>query len=506
MNNSRLKNSSYNVFFNILQLLVTTILTFVTRTFFIRYLGKEMLGLDGLFTNILSMLSLTELGIGTAISFSLYKPLAEGDYEKVSCLMTLYKKMYRIIAIVILVIGLLLLPILPIISKGYTGGSLYLYYLVYLVNTVFSYLLTYKGPLITADQHEYKLFWNQLLFTVVMYVLQIVVLIKVKSFMYYLLVMLITNFLRNLINNIYITKLYKNIDFSKNQKVDKQTINTITQNVKNMFISRIGDYLLNGTDNIIISAIDITLTGIYSNYLAIVGVMKTLINAIYNGVTASFGNVMAIEKQDVQENVFKISTFICFLISGLITLELIFLFNPFIRLWAGKDYLVSFKLSIVIALNFYFYSNHISLNSLKMASGHYKADRYVAIIQAIVNLAVSIVLGYYIGLSGVILGTLVSYLTVGFIFRPLLLIKSIFNKSAFEYFFEQAKYGMTLLVVFIINYILYRYINLDTNIITILFKGSIVAIIYFVIVSILFNQNKSFKYLIGLIKNKISRE
>ena len=502
----RLKNSSYNVLFNILQLMVTTILTFVTRTFFIRYLGKELLGLDGLFTNILSMLSLTDLGIGTAISFSLYKPLAEGDNDKVSCLMTLYKKIYRIIALIILIIGICLIPALPFFSKGYTSGSLYLYYLVYLVNTVFSYLLTYKGPLITADQHEYKMFWIQLSFTVVMYVSQIIILVKTENFMYYLLAMFISNLLRNIIGNIYITKMYKNIDFSKEEKVDKKTANTITQNVKNMFISKIGDYLLNGTDNIIISAIDITLTGIYSNYLAIVGVMKTLINAIYNGVTASFGNVMAIEKQDVQENVFKISIFICFLISGLITLELIFLFNPFIKLWAGEDYLVSFKLSIVIALNFYFYSNHISLNSLKMASGQYKADRFVAIIQAIVNLFVSIVLGYYIGLAGVILGTLISYLTVGFIFRPLLLIKNIFNKSAFEYFLNQAKYGITLLMVFIINYVLYRYTNLDASIIAILLKGLIVAIIYFAIVGILFNQDKSFKYLIGLIKNKISKE
>ena len=126
----RIKNSSYNVIFSMLQLLVTTILTFVTRTFFIRYLGKEMLGLDGLFTNILSMLSLTDLGIGTAISFSLYKPLAEKDYDKVSSLMTLYKKIYCVLAGIIFIIGLCLLPLLPYFSKGYTGGHLYIYFLL----------------------------------------------------------------------------------------------------------------------------------------------------------------------------------------------------------------------------------------------------------------------------------------------------------------------------------------------------------------------------------------
>ena len=501
----RLKNSSYNVFFNILQLFITTVLLFVTRTFFIRYLGKEMLGLEGLFSNILSMLSLTELGIGTAISFSLYKPLAEKNNEKISSLMTLYKKIYRVVAVIVLIVGLCLLPLLPLVSNGYTGSYLHIYYLLYLFNTVFSYLLVYKEILIIADQHEYKLFWSRLLFLVLMYTSQILILYLTQSFIYYLIAMIITNFLRNLINNIYITHAYKNIDFSATQKVDKKTTKEITQNAKNMFVSKIGDYLLNGTDNIIISTIDISLTGIYSNYLAIVGIMKTFMNSIYNGVTASFGNVVAVENKDVQENVFNISTFICFLISGFITLELIFLLNPFIKIWAGSDYLVSFRLSVVIALNFYFYSNYVSLNSFKIASGQYKADRFIPIIQAIVNLAVSIVLGYYIGLAGVVLGTLISYITVGFIFRPILLINNIFNKSAINYFCCQIEYGLTLLVVFVLNYILFKYINLDINIFLIIVKACIVFVIYSLFLIIFYRNNKSFKYTLDLVKSKIKK-
>ena len=502
----RLKNSSYNVFFNIIQLSIITILTFVTRTFFIRYLGKEMLGLDGLFTNILSMLSLTDLGIGTAISFSLYKPLAEKDKEKISALMTLYKKIYRVVALVVLIIGLCLIPALPFFSKGYTGNNLYIFYLLYLFNTVFSYLLVYKETLIIADQNNYKLFWNKLLFIIIMYTSQIIILNKLHSFVLYLITMLISNLLRNLVNNIYITHMYRNIEFNSTKRINKKETDIIVQNAKNMLVSKIGDYLLNGTDNIIISAIDITLTGIYSNYLSIVGVMKTFINAIYNGVTASFGNVVATESKNVQENIFKVSTFICFLISGFITLELIFLFNPFIRIWAGPDYLVSFRLVIVIALNFYFYSNHVSLNSMKIASGKYKADRFIPIIQAVVNLFVSIVLGYHIGLAGVVLGTLISYITIGFIFRPMLLIRNIFNKSSFDYFYNQAKYIFVLLVVFSVNVVLYNYVMLDSNIFSILIKAFIVFITYAVVIIIGFRNDKSFKYVVDLIKNKFIKE
>ena len=502
----RLKNSSYNVFFNILQLMITTVLTFATRTFFIRYLGKEMLGLDGLFTNILSMLSLTDLGLGTAISFSLYKPLAEGDDNKVSCLMSLYKRIYRIVAALVLVIGLAIVPLLPYFSNGYTGNKLYIYYLLYLGNTIITYLLAYKETLIVADQHEHKLFFNRLLFSIIMYVSQIIILVKTHSFILYIFAMLLSTFLRNLINNIYITKTYNRVNFNTHDKMSKEEKNVIVQNTKNMFVSKIGDYLLNGTDNIIISAIDITLTGIYSNYLAIIGIMKTLINSIYNGVTASFGNVVATESKDVQERIFKISTFICFAISGLITMELIFLFNPFIRIWAGSDYTIEFWISIVIALNFYFYSNHISLNSIKIAAGQYKADRFVPIFQAIVNLIVSIVLGYYIGLAGVVLGTLISYLTVGFIFRPILLIKNIFNKSAVSYFCNQAKYMIVLFAIFGINILIFNFADFDSSMIMLVAKSLIVFINYIIVFFIAFNKDYSFNYTLSLIKKRISKE
>ena len=508
----RVKNTTYNVIFDILQLIITTILTFVTRTFFIRYLGSELLGLDGLFVNILSMLSLTELGFDTAIGFSLYKPLANKDKKQISKIMTLLKKYYRIVALSVFVIGLCLLPVLPMIANGYNGDSLYLYFILYLLNTSLSYLLAYKEALIIANQQSHKIARIKILFLILLYSTQIFLLIKTHNFALYLIAVIVINFVRNFTINRYITIKYKDIDFNTKEKIDDKTKKQLFHNTKDLFISRVGDYLLNGTDNIIISAINITLTGIYSNYLSIIGIMKTVINAIYNGVTSSIGNVMAIEKQDVQERIFNISYFVSFFVSGFVTIELIFLINPVIAIWAdigkwtGTNYVLPFWMAIVIALNYYFYAQTRPLNSLKIASGKYKADRLVPIYQAIVNLVVSIGLGIYMGLGGVILGTLVSYIVVGCIFRPLVLIKTVFNKSSKHYFIEQLKYFMTLIILFVVNLFIFKFINLDSSLLLLIVKGLLIGVIYLIITSIIYFKDSSYQYIINFVKGFLRRK
>ena len=508
----RIKNSSYNVIFDIIQLIITSILTFVTRTYFIRFLGSEMLGLDGLFTNVLSMLSLTELGFSTAICFSLYKPLATNDKEQVAKIMALLKKAFRIIALIIFVIGLLIIPIIPLISNGYNSGNLYLYYILYLINTVISYLLTYKETLIIADQKAHRISVIRTIFITILYTSQIILLNITKNFTVYLIAMIVINFIKDITINIYITKKYKDVDFNTKLEVDKKTKKEIFNNTKNLFISRVGDYLLNGTDNIIISIINITLTGIYSNYLSITGIMKTVINSIYNGVTASIGNVMAIEKLEVQERIFNISCFISFFVAGFITIEMIFLFNPVITIWAsigkwtGVNYVLPFWMSIVIALNFYFYAQTRPLSSLKIASGKYKADRFIPLAQAIVNLVVSVVLGFKIGLGGVILGTLVSYILVGCVFRPLVLIKNIFGKSSSYYFYKQLKHLIVLSLLFLINLLMFKYIALDSSIILIIIKGFVIMFIFLIITYIFYHNDESYQFIFDLFKKILWRK
>lgn len=496
----RLKDSTYNVTLNMVTLIVTVALTFITRTFFIKYLGNQMLGLDGLFTNVISMLSLTEMGFTAAISFSLYKPLAENDKKRISAIITLLKKIYFAVSALIFVIGICLIPLLPYFTKDYTGNNLILIYILYIVNCVLEYMIIYKTTLIIADQKEYKLFFIRTATVIAMYLIQIWVLIAFKSFVLYLITSIVVKTIGNIASNIYVTRYYKDIDFNSKDKIDNKTKKEITSNVKNLMIGNIGHYLINGTDNIILSAISIKYTGIYSNYLSLTGVMRTFMNTIYNGVIASFGNLVAVEDKETQERVFDISNFVCFLTSGFITLELIFLLNPFINIWIGQEYVVSFVTATIISLNFYFYSQKLALDTIKKAAGIYRIDKFLPMIQAAINLIVSIVLGRILGLLGVVIGTLVSYLTIIVIWMPYLLYKYLFNRNPFKYYIRQIIYFGVMFAVAFINYQIFRKIDLDTSILTLVLKAIIIMLVFLLSVVVLFNRTYEYQYIVDLIK------
>ena len=495
MKTERIQNSKYNIIFNMIQLLLTTILSFITRSVFINILGKELLGLDGLFSNILSMLSLTELGLGTAINFSLYKPVAEGDNKKISILMTIYKKLYQKIGLFVLIIGIILMPFLHLFINGHSFNNLYIIYILYLTTTVSSYYFIYKETLINAYQKNYKLFTVKSITTILLYGLEILFLILTHNFIAYLIITFIVKFLQNFLISWYVSREYPNIDYNSKDQIDEGTKKNIIINVKSLVVTRLGDYLLNGTDNIIISTINIGLTGIYANYLSIIGIMKTIMNVIYNGIVASFGNLAALESKKTQENVFDISNFACFFLSGFITIELVFLFNPFITFWVGEKFLLSTWMVIVIAFNFYFFSQMLSLDIIKRATGKYKIDAHISIIQAIVNLAVSIILGSIIGIGGVLLGTLISYLAVAVIFKPYLLYKYIFEKKADNYYISQFKYIITLLITIFACYYVISFISISNVILNIITSGIIIATIYMIIIIILYRKDKNYKYM-----------
>ena len=495
METERIQNSKYNIIFNMIQLFLTTILSFVARSVFINILGKELLGLDGLFSNILSMLSLTELGISTAINFSLYKPVAEGDNKKISALMTVYKKLYQKIGLFVLIVGIALMPFLHLFINGHSFDNLYIIYILYLVTTVSTYYFIYKETLINAYQKNYKLFTVKSITTILLYGLEILFLILTHDFIVYLIVTFIIKFLQNFLISWYVSREYPNINYHSSDKIDEETKKDIVVNVKSLLVTRLGDYLLNGTDNIIISTINIGLTGLYANYLSIIGVMKTIMNVIYNGIVASFGNLAALESKKTQENVFDISNFACFFLSGFITVELVFLFNPFITFWVGKMFLLNEWMVIIIAFNFYFFSQMLSLDIIKRATGKYKIDAHISIIQAIVNLAVSIILGSIIGIGGVLLGTLISYLAIAIIFKPYLLYKNIFKKKSDSYYINQFKYLITLFFIMFICHYVISFITISNVILNIIVSGIIVAIIYLIVIIVLYRKDKNYEYM-----------
>ena len=506
-NQGRTRNVFLNVGSNFIEYFIKALFTFITRTVFIYYLGKEALGLNGLFTNILSMLSLVELGVGAAINFGLYKPLADKDDKKISALMNFYRKTYRKVGISVIIIGGFLTFFLKyLISDIDAIENVYIIYILYLLNTATSYFISYKETLITADQKKYKIVPIEITFLFLLNLLQIIFLVLTKNFIVYLFIQLIVQFLQRLVTNIFITKQYKNINFNTTDQLDEKDMLVIKKNVKAMFFHKIGDYCINGTDNLIISSfINIVTVGLYSNYLTITTLINSFISMIYNNLVSSLGNLIVEGDTNKKIDVFKKMDFIAFCLYGLSFVILINIFNDFILLWVGKDYQLNFSIVLALLLSFYITGMRVPSSTAKMAAGVYDADKFTPIIQSIVNLVVSIFLVKRIGLLGVIIGTIVSSLVLPNWQRPYLVYKYVLNTSSKSYFLNKLKYIFILFISSFLTLSFFRYINIGNLLVVITTKIVFVLCVFFLLLALLYRKTEEYKYIVNVIKSVFRR-
>lgn len=503
----RTKKSFLNIGSNLFIMIIKTILTFVTRTIFIYCLGEEALGLNGLFTNILSMLSLAELGVSTAINFSLYEPIAKNDNKKISKLMSFYRKTYTAIGLVIAIVGVVIIPFLKYLINDINSiNDVYLIYILYLINTVSTYFISYKETLINADQKKYKLAGIEFVGLVVLNVLQMIFLILTRNFIVYLVIQFFTLFVQRIIINKYITKTYENIDFHCKEKIEKKDLQIIIKNVKAMFFHKIGDYCINSTDNLIISSfINVATVGIYSNYLTVINLLNNFILIIYNGIGASLGNLVATESNEKKEDIFKKMNFIAFCIYGVCSVCLINLFNDFIKIWIGEKYCLGFYVVLVIGINFYLTGMRVPASTMKSSAGLFDVDKYTPIIQSIINLVVSIILVKKMGLIGVLIGTFISSITIPCWQRPYLIYKYVLKRSSVRYFIEYFKYILILIICTILSVFINSFIDLNNMYIQFVLKGIITVIIFMTIVFFVYRKSGEFKYIINTVKKIIKR-
>lgn len=287
---SRLEYSIINSSISTIIFILTIGIQFISRTIFIRFLGIEYLGLNGLFTNILSMLSLAELGVGTSIIFSLYKPLQQEDTATIKALMHLYKKIYNIIGIAIGIIGCLLIPFLPVIVGKDVGiPNIQLLYLLFLANSVFSYFFTYNRSLLNADQLGYLNVINTFAYLVVATVIQVFVLYTTGNYALYLLIQIICTVISNIDISLRVKKRYKHVfQYQEIKKLDRETIKILKQNTIGNLSNKIGSVVVLSTDNILISIfVNLAAVGRYSNYVLIVNSIKGIFNQFTNSITAA---------------------------------------------------------------------------------------------------------------------------------------------------------------------------------------------------------------------------
>lgn len=351
----RLSNSIKNIYIAIITQIVITLLGFISRKVFLDSLGTEYLGVNGLLTNILSMLSLVEGGIGASITFNLYKPLAEKNEEKVIALVQLYKKLYGVLAIAIFILSLSLYPFLGYLMKEESKiPFIGMIYFIFVIKNMISYLNAHKWSLINADQKGYILARYNLLFNVITTISRIIVLWLTKNYILYLVVEAGIFIIQNIWNGKIVNERYAFIRTNQRYKVDESTKQNLITNVKALFLHSIGAYCVFGTDNLLISAfVSLKAVGLYSNYTMVIGQLSALLTPVVNGLGASVGNLIATESKDKTYEVFKVVNLINFWIYSFSTIFLFNLLEPFINWWLGDGLLLGNFTFLVILINFY---------------------------------------------------------------------------------------------------------------------------------------------------------
>lgn len=432
---SRTKNARRNMIFGIILKIYQIVVPFFMRTALLYWLGVNYLGLNSLYTSVLSVLNLTELGVGAAMIYSMYKPVSESDENKICALLKLYRQYYRIIGTVIATIGLIITPFIPYLIKGDVPADInvYILYLMNLASTVLSYwLFSYRASVLQAHQRadvisKISLFTNTCQYTIQLFVLWIS-----HNYYLYIVVMLITQVLNNLTTAFIVHKMYPNYkpegDLSDNEK------KSINRKIRDLFTAKFGAVVIGSVDTIVISSfLGLVQLGIYQNYYYIINSVYGIVIVLFNSVLAGIGNSLITEKIEKNYNDFKKLSFIT---SWLITICVCcfsVMYQPFMRIWVGNDLMLDDSYVYLFCILFYVLALAMAWATVKDAAGLWHHDRFRPLIGAAANLCMNLIFVQVVGLYGIIISTVFSYV---FISMPWLihnLFKYLYKTDSKEY-------------------------------------------------------------------------
>lgn len=503
MAESRTSNSIHNSSMSALAQIVSIVLNFVGRTFFIKLLNVDYLGVNGLFTNILTLLSLAELGVGTAIVYMMYEPIAKGNVQKVAAYNHLFKRIYNIIGCFIFLSGLCVVPFLDVFIKNPPNISenIHVVYILFLLNTSISYFFTYKRSLLIAHQKEYLNSRNIIVFAIIKDFLLIIVLLLTKDYYLYLISQILVTFLSNWSISRVANKAFPEIVNIKGDIITKHEKKTIAKNTLGMVCHKIGAVIVSGTDNILISSfVGIASVGVFSNYKLIQTVSSKIISQAVNAVTASVGNLVASSDNDHVYNVFNKIYFINFTLSFFVAIFFFSIVDSFITIWLGDYFVIDYWAMLIIAANLFLNQIRIPSQIIINSYGIFWQIKWKSIIEAIINLSSSLlfVVVFKLGLIGVLLGTIISNFTTNLWWEPYVAFNHGMHKPLSTYFRLFVKdlmvFAFSLFIVTITNNIIR--INIDNKFLifgTQLMTSTIFASVIFFIV---YRKNSEFNFLL----------
>lgn len=501
MINSRTKNAKFNIIIGYIAQIGIILLSFIGRKIFLKFLSTEYLGLNGLYSNILSVLSIGELGIDMAACFSLYKPIADNDKALIHSLLDFFKKIYITISLIILIIGLAIIPLLKyLINSDLNQSDLIIFYVLFLLNSILTYFVAHKIVLFSALQEQRFVKTVNLLSNLILQILHIIVLILWKNFYIYIVTTLISTLISNIIINYISNKKHKDILIDQ-EKVDFER-KVIIKSIKSCFLYKIGAVLVTSTDNILISILVSTkAVGIYSNYYQVFSAVQGFIAIITMSLISGIGSLAANNMKKKQEELFDSLVLFYNFVATVILVGFSLLINNLIELWLGSEYLFDTKTVLMISLVFYITNIVTPVWMLRDANGMFEEVKYILLIRAFLNLILSVLFGLLWGTLGIFLATIISLLLTNFWLEPKIVSKKILNRNQSKYWSHQLYYfGLTILVYFLCCIAIK---NIGTSLIYLICKSIIVILITMIIYMIFNIKSKSLNNIIKYIKQLI---
>lgn len=502
----RTKNATRNILFGVILKVYQILVPFLMRTAMIYLMGVQYLGLNSLFTSVLQVLNLAELGVGSAMIYSMYKPIAEDNNTTICALMNLYRTYYRIIGAIIAAVGLFLTPFVPKLISGDVpqGINIYVLYLLNLGATVLSYwLFAYKNSILQAHQRVDIVSKVTLVTSTVQYALQLFVLWVFKNYYLYVVALLTTQALTNIITAICADKLYP--QFKPAGKVATEEKKAINGRIKDLFTSKIGSIIYDSADTIVISSfLGLTALAVYQNYFYILNAITSLITVVFSACTAGIGNSIVVETKEKNYRDLNKFTFIICWGAGFCSVCLLCLYQPFMELWVGKDLMLSFLAVICFVVYFFVRQMNSLFNLYKDASGMWHEDRFRPLVAALTNLVLNLILVQFIGIYGILISTVVAIICVGMPWLLRNLFTVIFErKHLLDYLKKLLYYCIIILISCIVTYAICAIINFGL-LTTLIVRGIVCVVIPNVIYLAAYKKKMEFKDSLALV-NKMTK-
>lgn len=486
---------------------IILITAFIVQKALVATMGADYNGINGLFSSIISMMSLADLGIGTAIIYHMYQPVVERNTAMINTLLHFYKKCYIVISGVVLVIGVVVGLFLPmLVGDVEIPDSIYLIYVLFLLDCLCSYFLAYKKSLLYADMMNYIPDTIYFVTYLVQNALQVYVLIAFHSFILFLIVKTLGKIVSNLLISVYISRKYPFTREKQVGSVPEEIKSDIVTKVKGLLCHKLGKMLVTGSDSIVITGVlGLGVMNLYTNYHLIIGGITALLNRIFETLTNSVGNFLLDSSKERNREVYQKIDFLNFWCFGCVAVGMYAVLQPMVTLWLGENFLFDKTVLFVLVVNFYMEGMRASVNTFKEAAGIFHEDRRIPLVEAALNLTVSIVLAKLMGAAGVFLGTILSSLVVYLYSYPKYVCKPLFGMHYSQYVGQTLRHLLVLLAILGVTEAGIRPMASWNPWLQILTGGVTAVLVFHAVFLLLYGKSDEMKYYVGLVKSKFLR-